>query len=728
MDGDVCGKKGCKGIIEDGYCNECGLAGAKPEVTRSSIFTAQTRPRESSHGMSNTGSSPGSRAGASGVRRSTRASSRSSRSVLGAGLIQLPELPSTDPEKQLMADPKVPEHKRFCSNCDAALSRDRGFCGKCGRKYSFLPSLKAGDVVADQYEVRGPMAYGGLGWIYLAFDRTLTRYVVLKGLLNIEDEASAAVAVAERKFLASVKHPNIVGIYNFVRHGGEGFIVMEFVNGRTLKQIRKERGPLPPAEAIAYIHRVLGAFAYLHAAGLVYCDFKPDNVMVEGNDIKLIDMGGVRRIDDPNGDIYGTIGYSAPEAGQGPTVVSDLFTIGRTLAVLVTDIPGFSRENRFTLPPAPDDPAFSKQESLYRALLKATAEHPDDRFQTADEMADQLLGVLREVAAVETGIPRPASSNLFGPDMLAFAHDSHIEPPRPSYLHLPVPSIDAADTAMRAVQNASGILDKARRVDALRAVLEQFPKSIEAKFRLSAALADNRDFAAADQLLDAAAAQDAWDWRVVWYRARNFLAAGDPVKATEQFEQAYFDLPGELAPKAGLALAAELAGTFPTAERMYDLVTRTDPNYIASLFGLARTRVAMGNRAGALEALSRVPETSGLYVQSRVEAARALIENSRAVPQPVDFEQAGNVIDKLLLDTADRLALSRQILSAALSLICAKKLPPAPQLKLLGYPLDEKALRLGLEKCLRETAKLASGADKIALVDEANRVRPGSLF
>jgi serine/threonine-protein kinase PknG len=218
---------------------------------------------------------------------------------------------------------------------------------------------------------------------------------VLKGLLNTEDASSAAVAVAERQFLASVKHANIVGIYNFVKYGSEGFIVMEYVGGQTLKEIRKSRGRLPIAEAIAYIHRILSAFSYLHQLGLVYCDFKPDNAMVEGNDVKLIDMGGVRRIDDMTGDIYGTVGYSAPEAGEGPTAVSDLFTIGRTLAVLITDIRGFSKEHLYSLPSPEEEPLFREQESLYRFLLKSTAENPDDRFQSADEMADQLLGVLR---------------------------------------------------------------------------------------------------------------------------------------------------------------------------------------------------------------------------------------------------------------------------------------------------------------------------------------------
>ncbi len=188
-----------------------------------------------------------------------------------------------------------------------------------------------------------PLRSAGLGWIYLGFDKVLSRYVVLKGLLNTQDASAAGAAVAERQFLAAVKHPNIVGIYNFVQSGSEGFIVMEYVGGKTLKQIRQERGPLPVAEAIAYIHRILPAFGYLHRMGLVYCDFKPDNVMMEKDDVKLIDMGGVRRIDDTKGDIYGTVGYSAPETGEGPTAASDLFTVGRSLAVLLAEIHGFSK-------------------------------------------------------------------------------------------------------------------------------------------------------------------------------------------------------------------------------------------------------------------------------------------------------------------------------------------------------------------------------------------------
>ena len=177
------------------------------------------------------------------------------------------------------------------------------------------------------------------------------RWVVLKGLLNAGDPDALAAAIAERQFLAQVEHPLIVEIYNFVTHEGAGYIVMEYVGGTSLKQILKDRmqaanggryDPLPVDQAIAYVLEVLPAFQYLHDLGLVYCDFKPDNVIQVGDAVKLIDLGGVRRLDDHDSAIYGTVGYQAPEVPQvGPTVASDIYTIGRTLVVLTTEFRGY---------------------------------------------------------------------------------------------------------------------------------------------------------------------------------------------------------------------------------------------------------------------------------------------------------------------------------------------------------------------------------------------------
>ena len=260
----------------------------------------------------------------------------------------------------MQANPQVPESKRFCGVCERPVGRGRdgrpgladGYCPHCGTQFSFTPKLAPGELVAGQYEVLGCIAHGGLGWIYLAMDHNLgRRWVVLKGLLNTGDAAAQEAAIAERRFLAEVEHPSIVGVYNFVqhadRHTGEqaGYIVMEYVGGQSLRQIllaRRSRGEsLPLAMALAYMIEVLPALGYLHSRGLVYCDFKPDNVIQTEEQLKLIDMGGVRRIDDDEGAIYGTVGYQAPEiAGQGPSPSSDLYTVGRALAVLTFEFSG----------------------------------------------------------------------------------------------------------------------------------------------------------------------------------------------------------------------------------------------------------------------------------------------------------------------------------------------------------------------------------------------------
>ena len=107
-------------------------------------------------------------------------------------------------------------------------------------------------MVADQYDVQGCIAHGGVGWIYLAIDRNVSdRWVVLKGLLQPGGEQAQAIAVAERQFLAMVNHPGIVKIYNFVEHPGFdgspiGYIVMEYIGGTTLQAIlAKQRAEAP---------------------------------------------------------------------------------------------------------------------------------------------------------------------------------------------------------------------------------------------------------------------------------------------------------------------------------------------------------------------------------------------------------------------------------------------------------------------------------------------------
>jgi len=741
MSSERCLQPGCIGTIDDGYCDACGHAAVKRTAT-GQIGTSASRGSAISGGSSSsasaittgTGSSPRSRA-AAGSRRSHHSTRSSTRRQLGAGLITLPDLPTTDPEKAILLNPQVPENKRFCASCNNPLKRETGFCGKCGQRYSFVPTLQPGDIIAGQYEVKGALAYGGLGWIYLAFDTVLSRYVVLKGLLNVHDESSATAAVAERKFLAAVKHPNIVGIYNFVQQGAEGFIVMEYVGGKTIKQIRQERGPLPVAEALAYIHRVLPAFTYLHQLGLVYCDFKPDNLMLEKDDVKLIDLGGVRRIDDLGGDIYGTIGYTAPEAGEGPTVESDLYTIGRTLAVLLTSISGFSKEHRYTLPSPQEDALFAREESLYRLLLKSTAEKAPDRFESAEEMADQMLGVLREVVAKETDTPRPAPSVLFGGDLLSFEMASELQPVAPDPALLPIPAIDSSDKFAAEIMNAEIIPNAEKKAAALLVLLNRNPQSREIRLRMAGALGRISNFNEAETLLFSVEKDDAWDWRVLWYRGVMMLSQNKPEEAAKLFDQVYFDIPGEIAPKLALGLAAEMAGNLDLAIHMYDLVSRTDTNYVSAMFGLARCQRAKGDRKNAVAALERIPQASAIYVRSKVEVTRILVDvnhslRASAAPELTDLEAASTICESLVLEGASRYTLHQEVLVGALRWLQsskngAKTLPQGK--RILGNSFDERNIRFDLERSLRALARMSNGEERVRLVEKANQLRPLTL-
>ena len=302
----ACAEPGCTGeIAADGYCDTCGAKarppsrpapGARQAAPAAAPPDAAPAParRLGAARPSSPGPGPGPADGGSaavsggthvsgssrspGSRRQTRAtrSSASRRTAIGAGLVDVPPAPPVDPSAVVLKDPEVAENKRFCSNCGAPVGRSRdgapgrtsGFCPACRNPFDFVPKLRRGEIVGRQYEVMGCLAHGGLGWIYLARDKAVNdRWVVLKGLLDSGDQAAMAVAVAERRFLAELDHPAIVVIYNFITDRGAGYIVMEYIGGRSLKQILAVRraanggdpDPLPVDQAIAFVLAIIPA-------------------------------------------------------------------------------------------------------------------------------------------------------------------------------------------------------------------------------------------------------------------------------------------------------------------------------------------------------------------------------------------------------------------------------------------------------------------------------------
>ena len=188
----------------------------------------------------------------------TRPRVRSGLRRIGDGLVEVPVREDIEPASAILTNPVVAESKRYCGGCQRPVGRgaagrpshSEGICPHCATVFSFSPQLEAGEMVADQYDVQGCIAHGGVGWIYLAIDRNVSdRWVVLKGLLQSGGEQAQAIAVAERQFLARVNHPSIVKIYNFVEHPGFdgspiGYIVMEYIGGTTLQAILTKQRPL----------------------------------------------------------------------------------------------------------------------------------------------------------------------------------------------------------------------------------------------------------------------------------------------------------------------------------------------------------------------------------------------------------------------------------------------------------------------------------------------------
>jgi serine/threonine-protein kinase PknG len=625
--------------------------------------------------------------------------------------------------------------------------------------------------------------------------------VVLKGLLDTGDQDAMAAAISERRFLAEIEHANIVRIYNFVEHldqrtgSLDGYIVMEYVGGKSLKEIANgrrtadgKRDPLPVEQACAYGIEALEALGHLHSRNLLYCDFKVDNAIQTEDQLKLIDMGAVRRMDDDESAIYGTVGYQAPEVAEvGPSVASDLYTVARTLAVLTFDFQGYTNVFVDSLPDPDNIEVFRTYESFYRLLVRATDPDPARRFASAQEMAEQLTGVLREVVSLQTGRARPALSTLFGPELkvtdteLFGKLDGDVSrlgaravpqrgrkrapappagsngagvngtPPLPlapapvpatvvkplnaaaTALALPVPRVDPGDPNAGFL---AGLMASAP-AELITALHAAPTGSLELRLRELRARLEMGELASASRALEALEADHPDDWRVVWYRGVAALATGEHETAALSFDAIYDAFPGEPAPKLALGLCAEVLGQLDNAGEYYRLVWTTDPSYVSSAFGLARVQLAAGDRRGSVRTLESVPESSIHYTAARVAAVRARLRQRLAAEAAAaafldDLTAAAGQVEALDgygLDAVRREQLSTEVLGCALDWVLSGSQSSAPHSGggrvLLGSEVDERGLRFALERSYRTLARLAQGGEeRIDLVERANRYRP----
>jgi len=265
-----------------------------------------------------------------------------------------------------------------------------------------------------RYRIVRKLGTGGMANVYLAEDEVLGRRVAIK-ILNDRhagDDQFVERFRREAKNAASLSHPNIVSIYDRGEAEGTYYIAMEYLDGRSLKELIVARGPAPIHIAVDYARQILTAIRFAHRHGIVHRDIKPHNVLVDGEGrLKVTDFGiaraGVSQMTEA-GSIIGTAQYLSPEQARGAPVdqTSDLYSVGVVLYELLTGVVPFSGDTPVEiamkhLSMVPEPPSAKRAEiprDLDMVVLRALAKDPAERYHSAEEMDADLRRVSRGVA------------------------------------------------------------------------------------------------------------------------------------------------------------------------------------------------------------------------------------------------------------------------------------------------------------------------------------------
>ncbi len=271
--------------------------------------------------------------------------------------------------------------------------------------------IESGTVIDGRYEVLSRIGTGGMGDVYLARDQLLGRQVAVKLLHHrfAEDQEFVERFRREASSAASLSHPNVVAIFDRGEWDGTYYIAMEYLPGRSLKAVVRERGPSDPAAAIDIVVQILHAARFAHRRGVIHRDLKPHNVILdEEGRAKVTDFGIARAGASDmtlTGSIMGTAQYLSPEQAQGHAVsaASDIYAVGIVLYELLTGVVPFDGETAVTIalkqvsatPPPPSMLNSAVGPELDAVVLAALAKDPAERFADAEQFIAALEHVRR---------------------------------------------------------------------------------------------------------------------------------------------------------------------------------------------------------------------------------------------------------------------------------------------------------------------------------------------